>query len=104
MTATQSPSSGFELFTRAWPALARTHLTVRGPLSLATCAELVDAINAALEPGHQITLDLSEVTAIDAGGVQAVRDCEALAERGRAEVIVQDPSPTARRALGAPAA
>jgi anti-anti-sigma regulatory factor len=104
MSATRSPSSGFELFTRAWPALARTHVTVRGPLSLATGAELVDAITAALEPGHQITLDLSEVTAIDAGGAQVVRDCEALAARGRAEVIVQDPSPTARRALAASAA
>ena len=90
-----------EIFSRAWPALQRAHLTVRGSLSAATRDELVGAVGSALEPGHEITLDLSEVTTADADGAQAVRDCEALAKRQSALVVVQDPSPAARRALKA---
>ncbi|HEX2410512.1 MAG TPA: STAS domain-containing protein [Solirubrobacteraceae bacterium] len=101
MNATHDGSASLEIFSRAWPALQRAHLTVRGPLSSATRAELVRVVGLAIEPGHEITLDLSEITTADADGAQAVRDCEALAERRSAVVVVQDPSPAARRALRA---
>ena len=99
MSAPHDGSSSLEIYSRAWPALRRAHLTVRGPLCAETCAELLQVVDAALEPGHEVTLDLSEVTTADADGAQAVRDCEALAERRSALVEVQDPSPAARRAL-----
>jgi ABC-type transporter Mla MlaB component len=88
-----------EIHERAWPALARAHLAVRGPIDARTRTWLIDAVRRSLEPGHRVALDLSEVTAIDAGGAQAVRDCGELAARHGAELTVQDPSPAARRAL-----
>jgi anti-anti-sigma regulatory factor len=98
MSARES-TSGIEIYVRAWPALARTFLAVRGSLDFETRVRLLEDTHHALELGHEITLDASEITAIDAAGAQAIRDCIELAARCGTELTVQDPSPAVRHAL-----
>jgi anti-anti-sigma regulatory factor len=92
-----------ELALRTWPALARTHLTARGSLGFSTRHQLLSAVQSAAEAGHHMSLDLSEIEAIDTGGVQAVRDCESLAGKRGAILDIHDPSPIVRQALRGPA-
>ena len=92
-----------ELDLRTWPALARTHLTARGSLGFSTRHQLLNAVQTAAEAGHHMSLDLSEIDAIDTGGVQAVRDCESLAGKRGAILDIHDPSPIVRQALSAAA-
>jgi anti-anti-sigma regulatory factor len=101
MTAARNGSQALEIHTRAWRALAWTHLTVRGSLDRRTCTQLLDAVTPTLEPGHRTTLDLFEVAAVDSAGAQAIRDCEVLAGERDAELTVEDPSPAVRRGLSA---
>ena len=101
MNAARDGTPVLEIHSRAWPALAWTHLTVHGALYLQTRTQLLDAVVAALEPGHRITLDLSEVTAVDYAGARAIRECEALADEQHADLMVEDPSPAVRHGLKA---
>ena len=101
MNAAGNGSSALAIQTRAWPALAWTHLTVRGTLDVRTHSRLLETVEATLEPGYRLTLDLSEVTAIDSGGARAIRDCEALADQRNADLTVEDPSPAVRHGFRA---
>jgi CheY-like chemotaxis protein/ABC-type transporter Mla MlaB component len=87
---------------RAWPALARVYVTLRGALRGDTAGSLVAAVAEHAWPGNAIILDLSEITAIDEHGVAALQECRRLAETRGADVELQDPSPIARRALRTP--
>jgi anti-anti-sigma regulatory factor len=102
-TAPAGPAA-LEIRRRTWAALAWTHLTVRGALDARTHAQLVACVEAGLEAGHRITVDLSEVSAIDSIGARAVHRCETLADERRGELSVEDPSPVVRHALKALAA
>jgi hypothetical protein len=81
----------------AWPALARSHLAIRGPVVSRAGTLLFEAVAREVAPGHQITLDLSDITSID--GTQAVLACRDVAERHGAELIAEDPGPIVRHAL-----
>ena len=99
MSAT--PTAPLEIRERTWAALAWTHLTVRGTLDGSTRAQLIAVVEAALEAGHRITLDLSEVFGIDSAGARAVHRCRALADERHGDLAVEDPSPVVRHALKA---
>jgi anti-anti-sigma regulatory factor len=92
-------SPAFAVHVRQWTALARAHVAVRGALEASSAAGVVDAVRSTLEPGIEIALDLSEVTALDDAGVDAILACRRLAERAGAELDVQDPSPVVRSRL-----
>jgi ABC-type transporter Mla MlaB component len=55
----------YELSVRAWPAMARTHLTLVGTLDAMALAAVQSVIAEALGSGHEFSLDLTGVTAID---------------------------------------
>lgn len=93
-------SRELDVHIRAWPALARSHLAVRGSLEGRAGPLLLEAVGREVTPGHLITLDLSDVTSIDGDGTEAVRACREIAEQHGAELIVEDPSPIVRHALG----
>lgn len=101
MNADSEAASAMEIRTRAWPALAWTHLTVRGTLDVRTRTRLLATVGAAVGARQRITLDLSEVSDVDPAGVRAIRECEALADEQDADLTVEDPSPAVRRALKA---
>lgn len=89
----------FAVHVRQWTALARAHVAVRGALEASSAAGVVDAVRSTLEPGIEIALDLSEVTALDDAGVDAIQTCRRLAERAGAALEIQDPSPAVRSRL-----
>src|SRR4051812_7422446 len=64
-------SPTLEVIVRAWPALGHTRVTLRGMLTRETSDRLQSALRGVAEAGGQVTLDLSDVTAIDATGVAA---------------------------------
>jgi anti-anti-sigma regulatory factor len=77
------------------------HITVCGTLAERVAAlALVSATRDVLEPGAQVTLDLSEIAAMDTAGVRAVRECIERAEHVEASLVLEDLSGAARRALG----
>lgn len=99
MSAAPGGPPPLEIRKRTWSALAWTHLTLRGTLDVRTNAQLIASVEAVLDAGHRITLDLSEVSAIDSAGARAVHRCEVLADERRGELTVEDPSPVVRHAL-----
>ena len=99
MSAAPAGQPPLEIRKRTWAALAWTHLTLRGTLDVRTNAQLLASVEAGLDAGHRITLDLSEVSGIDSVGARAVHRCEALADERRGDLAVEDPSPVVRHAL-----
>jgi DNA-binding response OmpR family regulator len=97
-----APEETLRWSVRAWPALARVHVTLHGALRSDTVAALLAALREHVRPGHEIILDLSEITAIDARAVAALEEWRGVAEAHDADVVLQDPSPVARRALESP--
>jgi CheY-like chemotaxis protein/anti-anti-sigma regulatory factor len=100
--ATRTPPASAEpttLHVRHWPALARADIAIRGVLDGGAQAALAAAVGDHSRPGSVIVLDLSEVTAIDEEGVQAIDHSRQLAGTAQAQLEIQDPSPAARRAL-----
>ncbi len=55
---------------RAWPALARTRLTLSGRVDASAIKALTRAIDHAQRQGHEVSLELSEIVAV----VEDVRD------------------------------
>lgn len=87
------------LHVQSWPALARTHVVVCGALLTRAPAQLADTLAEHSRPGATITLDLSDITAMNADGVQALDDCGRVVQARSAALEIHDPSPIARRAL-----
>jgi ABC-type transporter Mla MlaB component len=90
-----------ELSVRAWPALARAHVMVRGALGAESRAALLRAVADAMKPDMLIALDLADVTRLDDDGILAILECRERATRGGAALEIQDPSPSAHAALTA---
>jgi anti-anti-sigma regulatory factor len=84
---------------RRWPALAWTHLALRGALHAGSAEQLPAAVDEHSVAGDRITLDLSEISAIDQSGVSAIDACAQLARARDAQLEIQHPSPVTRRAL-----
>jgi anti-anti-sigma regulatory factor len=80
--------------------LAPRTLGLVGPV-LAEDADLLLEAIASLAPGGPITLDLSEVTSIDEGGIEAIRRAAAMAhDIGGVLVLLLPPSETLEQIRG----
>jgi DNA-binding response OmpR family regulator len=90
------------LSVRAWPALARADIALRGALRGDATAPVLTAVRAHAQQGNTIVLDLSEIAAVDGQGAAALRECRRLAEACGGELEVHDPSPIVRRTLRSP--
>jgi two-component system chemotaxis response regulator CheY len=92
-------SASLEVTVRAFPALARARVTLRGALTRRTRERLLEALAGALDAGAQVTLDLSEITSIDGVGARAISAWRRAAATRGVDVVIEDPSPVVRRAL-----
>jgi anti-sigma B factor antagonist len=70
---------------------------VHGELDIATVPELVDLLARLRHHGHDVTLDLAEVTFMDSTGLTMLMDAHREAENDGWTFVVRRPSPAVRR-------
>ena len=95
----ESAAQTLETELRRWPALARTHVALRGALVEPADRRLLAAVAAQAPPGDTVILDLSDVTAIDPAGLAALEQCGRSVAGASGRMEIHDPSPVVRRAL-----
>ena len=70
---------------------------MHGELDIATVPELVDLLARLRHHGHDVTLDLAEVTFMDSTGLTMLMDAHREAENDGWTFVVRRPSPAVRR-------
>jgi anti-sigma B factor antagonist len=70
----------------------RAHLTLRGELDLATAPELEELVNARLDDGQEVVVDLRGLEFMDSSGVRVLVAAHARAARNDARLFVVRPA------------
>jgi anti-anti-sigma factor len=70
---------------------------VHGELDIATAPELVDLLRRLRHHGHDVTLDLAEVTFMDSTGLTTLMDAKVQADRDGWTFAVTRPSAAVKR-------
>jgi anti-sigma B factor antagonist len=70
----------------------RAHLTLRGELDLATAPELEQLVNARLDEGQEVVVDLRGLEFMDSSGVRVLVAAHARAARNDARLFVVRPA------------
>ena len=69
------------------------HLTLRGELDLATAPELEELVNARVDAGQEVVVDLRDLEFMDSSGIRVLVAAHARAGRTGTRVIVVRPEP-----------
>jgi len=71
----------------------RAHVMLRGELDLATAPELEELVNARVDAGQEVVVDLRELEFMDSSGIRVLVAAHARAGRTGTRVIVVRPQP-----------
>jgi anti-sigma B factor antagonist len=70
----------------------RAHLSLRGELDLATAPELEELLNARVDAGQEVVVDLRDLEFMDSSGIRVLVAAHARAGRTGTRVIVVRPT------------